>query len=238
MSLRDELTRWLRQLAGECCLRCGAADTAGFCNDCRGDFGLVPLPCPHCGLPRPAHRCPARAPDWRLDAVRAPFRYAEPLATCLQALKYAKRRRLGAALGDLLAERIGCAGAECDRLVPVPLHSRRLRERGFNQADEIARQLARRIERPLVTAGILRRRDTRPQTGQGGSDRRHGLVGAFAATGELAGAKLAIVDDVITTGATVNALATALKAAGAVRVEAWALARTIAPGADQGTRNR
>lgn len=237
MTLTRELTSWLRQLAGERCLRCDAADSSGYCRDCRDDFGLVATPCAACGLPAAGHRCPARAPKWRLDAVRAPFRYEEPLAGCLLALKYAQRRRLGVALGELLAARLAGAALACDGLVPVPLHPRRLRERGFNQADEIARPLAG-AGRPLLATATRRQRDTRPQARAGGHERRHGLVGAFAATRRFDGLALAIVDDVITTGATVNALATELKRAGAARVEAWAVARTIEPDRVQGARNR
>jgi predicted amidophosphoribosyltransferase len=119
--------------------------------------------------------------------------------------------------------------------VPVPLHRRRLRDRTFNQADEIARPLARRLDLPLLVDTVLRQRDTAPQAGLARRSRLQSLAGAFRALApdlarcELAGLDIAIVDDVVTTGATANGLAAALRAAGAARVSAIAVARTVGP---------
>jgi ComF family protein len=110
--------------------------------------------------------------------------------------------------------------------VPVPLHARRLRERGFNQATEIASALGRALERPVLLAGIRRRGAQVAQAGRGAAERLENVATAFAVERDLAGARLAIVDDVVTTGATVNALAAALRGAGAARCDVWAVART------------
>jgi ComF family protein len=159
----------------------------------------------------------------------------------LQALKYGKQRRLGLALGRLLVAELDVSCTDADALVPVPLHPARLRQRTFNQADEIARPLARSLSLPLLFQGIRRLRDTEPQTTLDRQARLFGLSRAFAVTEDaVCGLNLAIIDDVITTGATVNALAAALRAAGAATVTALAVARTPGDASDaaQAARNR
>jgi ComF family protein len=157
-------------------------------------------------------------------AVVAPFEYAAPLDGYVHALKYRGARNVGRALGLLLAPaaRMG----DVDALVPVPLHPRRLRERGYNQATEISRELRQAFGLPLLLGGIERRGPYVPQTGQAAAARVRNVATAFAVVRNIAGLRIAIVDDVITTGATVNALAAALLAAGAAHCEAWAVART------------
>jgi ComF family protein len=150
--------------------------------------------------------------------------YAPPLDGYVLALKYGGARNLGRALGLLLAGAV--RGAEVDALVPVPLHPKRLRERGYNQGVEIARPLSRALGLPLVLGGIERRGAQVRQTGQTAAERLRNVADAFAVRRNLAGRRIAIVDDVITTGATVNALAAALLAAGAASCVAWAVART------------
>jgi len=113
--------------------------------------------------------------------------------------------------------------------VPVPLHRTRLNERGYNQAHEIARTLAQLLELPVLVRGVVRRAATPAQTGHGALERRAGVARAFRIDRRLQGWKVAIVDDVVTTGATVNALAAELKAAGAARCTAVAVARTPSP---------
>jgi len=242
MSLQDDLAAIWQGLCPAHCPRCGDEAPTGFCAACGADFVRIESACADCGLPRDAslpigHRCPAREPGWCLDGLRAPFLYAPPLDACLQRLKYAHERRLGAALGRLLAEALvasaarsaaasPAAAARPTLIVAVPLHASRLRERTFNQADEIARPVARALGLTQRHRGIRRVRATASQTALGRSDRLGALAGAFAVGGRLDDLDIAIVDDVVTTGATVNALAAALKAAGARRVEAFAVART------------
>jgi ComF family protein len=238
-------------LCPESCPRCGDESMAGFCAACSADFARVVGACHACGLPGAAHACPATAAGWRLDAVFAPFAYTAPLSLCLQRLKFARQHRLGRALGLLLAREmaggalVGRAygspidagafagsGLACDLLVPVPLHPRRLRERTFNQADEIARPIARSLGLAQRVGGIRRAHHTGAQTGLARAERLANLERAFRVSVRLDGARIALVDDVITTGATVNALAAALKEAGARHVEAWAVARTVEPAAE------
>jgi len=224
-------------LCPETCTRCGDESPAGFCAACSGDFARVTDACRACGLAGPAHACPASLPGWQLDGVSAPFVYAAPLSVYLQRLKFARQHRLGRALGLLLARELAdgaVAGLSlaCDTLVAVPLHPRRLRERTFNQADEIARPMARALGLVQRSGGVRRAIYTGAQTGLARAERLANLERAFRVSCRLDGARVAIVDDVITTGATVNALAAALRAAGACHVEAWGVARTIGPAGD------
>lgn len=251
MSLLARLRALAQTLCPESCPRCGEESTAGFCAACSADFVRVVAACPACGLPGPVHACPASLPGWRLDAVRAPFVYAAPLAGYVQRLKFSRQHRLGRALGLLLARELTGNGADrdlppdsgtggdprddrwrrCDLLVPVPLHPRRLRERSFNQADLIAQAIARALNLAQRCGGIRREICTPAQTGLARAGRIVNLESAFRVRCRLDGARIAIVDDVVTTGATVNALAAALREAGAARVEAWGVARTVGPAA-------
>jgi ComF family protein len=158
--------------------------------------------------------------------VIAPLRYGAPIDHYVRALKYTGARKLGRALGLLLADRVRAQPIQIDALVAVPLHPRRLRERGYNQAAEIARTVSQQLQIPLLARGIRRCRASPPQTGLDAKHRYANIADAFAVSRDLSRLRMAIVDDVITTGATVNALAGALAAAGAARLEAWAVART------------
>jgi ComF family protein len=133
----------------------------------------------------------------------------------------------GRLLGTLLTRALQQAGAPYpELLLPVPLHPARLRERGFNQAVEIARPLAQALGLPLDLNSCQRRRATAPQAGLEAIERRRNIRGAFALTRPLPARHLALIDDVVTTGSTVAELTRLLKRAGAERVEVWALAKT------------
>ncbi len=214
----------LGRLFVESCPGCAGPADSGFCAPCRAQLTRVAAPCPACGLAQPVARCPRRPGAWRVSAVVAPFHYAAPLDGYVHALKYRGARNVGRALGLLLAS--AARPGDIDALVPVPLHPRRLRERGYNQATEISRALRQAFALPLLLRGIERRGPHVPQTGQAAAARARNVATAFAVVRNVAGLRIAIVDDVITTGATVNALAAALLAAGAARCEAWAVART------------
>ena len=217
----------LKRLFPEVCPACGGSTDAGFCTICTAGFPRVEHPCPRCGLTQPVLRCPRRATAWNVALVIAPLRYGVPVDHYLHALKYRGARKLGRALGLLLADRLRAQRIQIDALVAVPLHPRRLHERGYNQATEIARTVSQRLQIPLLARGIRRCRASPPQTGLDAKQRYANIATAFAISRDLSELRLAIVDDVITTGATVNALAAALAAAGAARLEAWAIARTL-----------
>jgi len=218
-----------RKLLPGRCPACGIASAAGFCAACRADLTRVEHPCGRCGLPLPVAVCPRQTASWAFDAVVAPLEYVEPLRAYVRDLKFAGRRNLGQALGDLLAEavRAAPAGRNVDAIVPVPLHRRRFIARGYNQAVEIARPVATSLHTSLYIAGIKRRRATTPQAQLAATARRANVRHAFAVRRNLKGRHIAIVDDVITTGSTVNALARELLLAGARTVQVWAVARSL-----------
>jgi len=141
----------------------------------------------------------------------------------VQALKFHGRLALSTFFARALASRT----TQVDVIIPMPLHASRLSERGFNQAAEIARQFPAGIRAKVVLRGAARIRPTRPQAELPLVERTRNVRGAFACDIDLTGARVAVVDDVMTTGATLDELAGALKRAGAVRVENWVVARTL-----------
>jgi ComF family protein len=141
-------------------------------------------------------------------------------------LKFRGKLQFGRLLGDLMADMLLSVHPEWpDILIPVPLHPSRLRERGFNQAQEIARPVARRLQLPLAARAVERQFSTAPQTGLPARIRRRNLRGAFRVRESFAGLKVALLDDVITTGSTVEELARVVVRAGALDVQVWAFAR-------------
>ncbi len=145
----------------------------------------------------------------------------------VQALKYQSRLAVAAYFTGLLEN---CGPLDgIDLIVPMPLHRRRLQERGFNQAVELARPLARKWALPIELAAVERCLDTQPQAGLPWAARRANLRGAFACHGKLAGGSVLVIDDVMTTGATLDALAQVLRQNGAERVSNLVVARTLPP---------
>jgi ComF family protein len=214
------------------CLLCGGAGEDGrdLCTGCRADLPVNRHACARCALPLPAAaplcgRCLKHPPPW--SAAAAPLVYADPVDRLLLRYKFAGQLPAGALLGELMAAelaRSGAAGA-VDLVVPVPLHRSRLAERGYNQAWEIARQVARSLERRADPRLLERIRATPAQAGLGAAARRRNVRDAFRAEPAVRGLRIALVDDVVTTGATVRAATLALRAAGALDVVVWAVAR-------------
>jgi ComF family protein len=164
--------------------------------------------------------CLAASPAF--DATRAAFEYVFPVDALIQAFKYRHRLSLGVFFTAALA---ALPMGEVDLIVPMPLHPRRLARRGFNQAVEIARPLARAMGCALELSAVARVRDTPAQASLDHDARLTNLRGAFACNRRFDGARVAVVDDVMTTGASLDALARCLKASGAAWVENWVLAR-------------
>ena len=160
--------------------------------------------------------------------VIAPFEYRFPIDRLVQRFKYGGDLAVGHWLARELAARASSASRP-QVLVPVPVTRARLRSRGFNQAAQIARVVSRALRIPVSLRALERVRDSPPQSALGRRARRGNLRGAFACRARLDGRHVALVDDVITTGATAAAASHALKRAGAARVEVWALARTPDP---------
>jgi ComF family protein len=217
------------RLVVESCPACDGPSEGGFCAVCAAVFARVPNACSRCGLAKPVSHCPFARGVWDVDALLAPFCFAPPLDHYVHALKYRGARALGRALALLLVPQLHVLRRDVDALVAVPLHRTRRCERGYNQAQEIARTLARELRLPALTRGIARRAATPTQTGQGAAERHASVAHAFRVTRVFTGQRIAIVDDVVTTGATVNALAAELRTAGAVRCVVIAVARTPEP---------
>lgn len=185
--------------------------------------------CRICALPLPAAtvcgRCLAHPPSY--DATCAALRYEFPATHLIQAFKYAGAIGLASTLATFLEGAIRAAGEEMpDLLMAMPLARTRLAERGYNQAREIARLLGKNLAVQLDTNSVVRIRHGAPQAELPMPERRRNVRGAFAARRAFTGLDVAVVDDVMTTGATLDELAGVLKAAGAKRVRNWVVART------------
>ncbi len=185
----------------------------------RTQVGLICAACAD-SLPRAAAERPG--------AVAA-FAYRFPVDRLVQRYKFAGDLALGRWLSLALAERV-CAEPRPDLLVAPPLTAARLRERGFNQSVEIARIVGRELNVPYVIRGVRKVRETAAQQGLGRRKRQRNLRGAFRCDLRLQGKRVAIVDDVLTTGATAATLAAVLRAAGAREVVTWTIARASRPG--------
>ncbi|MCE2998975.1 MAG: ComF family protein [Betaproteobacteria bacterium] len=157
--------------------------------------------------------------------MHAACRYAFPLDGLIQQAKYSGRLHLLRGLASLLA---GCAPADADVIVPMPLSAARLRERGYNQALELARLAAMALDAPVDATACIKLRDTAPQSRLPWPERRRNIRGAFVTLAELRGKHVVVVDDVLTTGSTLDELAGSLKKAGAASVCGWVVARTAA----------
>lgn len=214
------------------CLLCGAdGDRArDLCPGCAADFAANRACCARCAVPL-AHAAPVcgaclRSPP-PFDAAWSSFRYAHPLDLLEARFKFHADLAAGRVLSDLLIERFRIdAPALPDAIVPVPLHRARLRARGYNQALELARPLARSLAIPLRDDRLVRTRATDAQSALDAKARRRNLRGAFTVeAGAPLPAHVALFDDVMTTGATLREAALTLRRAGVARVDAWALAR-------------
>ena len=198
-----------------------------WCAPCDAALPYQPdAHCPVCALPTldgaVCGRCLKRHPQF--DRTVAAFAYSFPLDKVVQALKFNEQLHLADGLADKLVRRITLRP---DCIMPMPLHPARLRERGHNQSLEIARRMASRLNISLLPHACQRVRDTPPQSGLKWKERGKNMRKAFHCAEDLAGQHVAMVDDVMTSGASLNELALALRRAGASEVSAWVVARTL-----------
>jgi ComF family protein len=236
----DSVRRGARDVARlalpqRCELCTGVSGVELVCDACMRDLPWLAGACPVCALPTRRSgvcgQCLNGPPPF--DATIAAFSYAFPIDRLIHSLKYQGRLALAEWCADAILsrrERSGApAGFRPQHLIALPLAIERQRERGYNQSQEIARTIGARTGIALLPRALLRVRATPPQAALPWTERAKNVRGAFACELDLSGLTIAVVDDVMTTGASLAEAARILKAAGAERVENWVVARTPPP---------
>jgi len=236
-SLVNSAGHWLLDaVLPQTCALCGlpSGRALPLCPPCAAELPTNDEACMRCAVPLPAlgpgrvcGACQKHPPPF--DRVRAPWLYGEYLGYLIHRWKYAGDLTLTPLLAELWLEKSGPL-ARVDALVPVPMHWWRQWRRGYNQSALLAQHPARRLpgqDTPRVVERLVRRkRSTKPQSGMGAHARARNLKDAFTALGPCDNLRLAVIDDVFTTGATAAEVARTLKRAGAAEVEVWCIART------------
>jgi len=222
------LRTWVRTWAlPQRCVICSEPG-ATLCEPCRHDLpGLDAVRCPVCahGSARAevCGQCLAHPP--RFAKVSVALSYGFPIDAVIRRLKYAADLALVEPMAGLLTQRVSVETPP-DCIVPMPLSAQRMRERGFNQSLEIARVVSSRLRLPIAASACRRIRHTPPQATLPLDQRRANIRGAFECGVDLDGARVAVIDDVLTSGATLNELTRVLLLAGAAEVTGWVVART------------
>lgn len=219
------------------CILCGRTfqppPARDLCPPCEAELPWIHNACAHCGLPLPlaagggavCGHCRRAPPPF--DRCIAPFSYRPPIGELVSGLKYGARLAHARLLAELLAEHLARTHSPLpELLLPVPLHPSRVRQRGFNQALEIARVMVKRLSLSLDRGGLRRIRATDAQAGLDKTKRRANVRGAFSVRPALDAGHVAILDDVVTTGHTVSEITRMLKRHGVREVSVWAVART------------
>lgn len=232
---RERISTGLRQ-AGLALLdllfppRCAGCGRIGalFCSACQAAIEPIPRPvCRRCGHPYAGtDLCPeCQRSASHLDAITSTALFGGPLRGAIHNFKYSNGQALAPILGARLATTWHEQGLSADLIIPVPLHADRQRERGYNQAALLARILASAVGVPITEEAVVRQKATRQQVLLSAAERRENVKDAFVCRGGVAGRRIMLVDDVCTTGSTLEACAAALRAAGAASVAALTLAR-------------
>ncbi len=229
---------WLNNAQSICfpshCVLCGSAGEAelDLCIGCQNELMSITNPCYQCGLPLAGNEkmhcgeCLKTPPCF--DRVICGYIYQRPFSSLVQGLKFSARLQYARLISQLMAKQIGrCSESLPELLIPVPLHVVRTRERGFNQALELARILSKQLTINMDFKSCQRMRLTRAQSSLDAKRRRANVKQAFSLEKPLTARHVAIVDDVMTTGNTVNALAQILKKSGVKVVDVWVAARTL-----------
>ena len=219
--------RWIKSA----CLLCAShqGGDLGICPACMQDLPWhTTQQCPQCSLQSNGSICGAclnAAPSF--NATTALFTYDFPVNKLLQHYKYKEMLHLSRIFGTLLSTKLTNKMQHIDIIIPMPMHPTRLKERGFNQALEIARLVAKNLHIPMNYKACQRIKLTPPQASLPLKSRIKNIRGAFKCTENIQGKHIAIIDDVMTSGASLNELAKTLKQAGAAHVECWVIARTL-----------
>lgn len=227
-SLKQVAQRGLNALLGSTCLLCqGPSQDSLLCTDCSSDLPAPPAAtCPQCAEQTThGERCGACLKETpHFDRTLAIFRYDFPIDRIIHALKYGHQLAVADWLGQQIAAQIE---AGVSLIVPLPLHPERLRERGFNQSMEIARAVAGRLGLMIDHSSVFRNRATPPQADLPLKKRRKNVRGAFECSTDITGNHVLLIDDVMTTGATLNECARVLKLHGATQVSVAVAARAL-----------
>ncbi len=213
------------------CVGCGKEGDF-ICYSCRRSLiGIAPPVCPRCGTPQPSGILCPTCVGWqaKIDGIRAPFRFDGVMRQAIHNLKYRNLRALAAPLAKSLSDYLRVNLLPAQVLVPVPLHQKRLRERGYNQASLLAWELSKLTGLPVVDDCLIRQRYAPPQARTSNVDERRGnVVNAFACRDHrLSGKQVLLIDDVSTSGTTLDACAAAVKAAGAASVWGLVIAKEV-----------
>lgn len=234
--LRKALDSAIQRLYPPRCLMCGrpGRDGADLCEHCHQQLPFNKAACISCALPLPPNtsesaicgRCQKKPPYY--DQAFSVFSYEQPVVWLIQQLKFNGKLVHARLLGELLADLACVEKVIVDEdvcILPVPLHKNRLRLRGFNQSIELARALSKKTGWPMELNKVVRMRETSAQTGLDAKARRKNIRGAFAVVEALVHKQVVLVDDVVTTGSTVNELSRVLKKAGVEKITVLSLAR-------------
>lgn len=212
------------------CVLCSIPAKQDLCEPCYNHLPQLPLNhCPICLWPVPTAEicgaCLTKPPAF--TRTIAALRYTFPVDAMIHALKYQTNLAIAPILANLLITRLIATERMPDIIIPMPLHRVRLRERGFNQAMEISRYISKHMRIVLLPDSCQRIKHTPPQTGLPWKDRQKNIRKAFSCKIDLSGKHVALVDDVMTTGATLNELAKVLRKQGATEISNWVIARTL-----------
>ena len=226
-------------LPAQCLLCCLPSNNKLICKHCQ-DSLLQDRPCcQRCGLPLNKSQpfcgdCLKK--EYAFTQLHALADYQKPYSTLLKKFKYTKQLINGELLAELLIQSITHNVSkqqlsQIDYLLPVPLHNKKHQQRGFNQAQLLAEKISKQLNIPVLVEAIKRQKKTDPQEGLSLSKRKNNLRNAFITTGKqqakLSGSYIVIIDDVVTTGATVNSLSQVLLNTGVQRVDVWCVCRTV-----------
>jgi len=234
--MKNVQARVMTTLLPPVCILCGAAGSMSryhcrdLCSACQQSLPWTSSQCVWCALPLSVTaiealcgRCQTQPPAF--EVCLSPFHYRAPLSYLLQGLKFNGRLTEARLLGELMTQWLASVvEVPPEQLIPVPLYATRLRERGFNQAVELARPIAKHFDLPLNLYSVKRTRATPPQSDLSRAERLTNIRGAFEVMQPLSGS-VVIIDDVMTTGSTAHELASALLNAGAEQVAVWVCAR-------------
>ena len=213
------------------CIACKTikSQKSGFCSGCYQDLPHISHGCLRCGVAVSAERqCACKDEDWPFSVCIAACAYAFPVDALISQLKNQHKLSISEPLGLLIAKQIQRQRIELpELLIPVPTSTQRLQQRGFNQAVEIAKVIGKQLSIPVDYTSVTRSKQSSVQKNLNKQQRGHNVDSAFILTKPISAKRVAIIDDVITTGATTKAIAYLLRENGIKDIQSWAVARTL-----------